>query len=209
MIGVLGGTFDPVHYGHLRPALEVKQALGLDQVRFVPLRVAAHRPPPQLDARQRFDLLEIALRGQPGFVADARELHREGVSYTVDTLRSLRDEFSPAPLCLLLGLDAFQGFLDWHRPEEILSLANLAVMSRPPSDQNRPAGDARKLLAQREIARADAIHRLPAGGIIQVAVTQLDISATAVRHLLARNQSPRFLLPDAVLDEIDRQRFYV
>jgi nicotinate-nucleotide adenylyltransferase len=134
MIGVLGGTFDPIHFGHLRPALDCLQALALEEVRLIPLNVAVHRPQPVASSALRLAMLEAAIAGQPGFVADPRELERPGGSYTYDTLISLRAELGDAePLCLLIGADAFAGFLDWHRPADILDLAHLVVMRRPAS----------------------------------------------------------------------------
>ena len=140
MIGVLGGTFDPIHFGHLRPALDCLQALGLDEVRFVPLKVAVHRPQPMAAAGVRLAMVQAAVAGVSGLVADGRELDRAGPSYSYDTLASLRQELGPrVPICLLVGADAFNGFLTWHRPAEILDLAHLVVMQRPdapePSDQ--------------------------------------------------------------------------
>ena len=117
MIGVFGGTFDPVHLGHLRPALDVLQDAGLDQVRFVPLRVPVHRCAPIADGHARVAMLRAAIDAVPGFVLDERELHRHGASYSYDTLVSLRNEVGAAmPVCLMVGADAFNAFLDWHSP---------------------------------------------------------------------------------------------
>ena len=118
LIGVLGGTFDPIHFGHLRPALEILQALELDEIRFVPCRIPAHRATPSITAEQRLALVRLATAGQPGFVADDRELRRAGPSYMVDTLTSLRAEVGDAPLCLILGTDAFRELLSWRRWRE-------------------------------------------------------------------------------------------
>ncbi len=117
MIGILGGTFDPIHFGHLRPALDCLQGLGLAEVRFIPLNVAVHRPQPLAAPAMRLAMLEAAVRGQPGFVVDTRELERPGGSFSYDTLVSVRAEVgAEIPLCLLVGGDAFAGFLSWHRP---------------------------------------------------------------------------------------------
>jgi len=208
MIGILGGTFDPIHYGHLRTALDVQQALGLEQVRFIPLRDPPHRGRPQLAAGERLALLQAALTGQPGFLADDRELHREGPSYTLDTLRSLRRELGPSvSLCLLLGQDAFLGFPEWHRPREILDLAHLVVMRRPDAPPpQRP--ELEPLVAGRQVEDPARLRLAPGGLLYWVRVTQLEISATAIRELLARDLSPRFLLPDAVLERIRQRGLY-
>jgi len=208
VIGILGGTFDPIHYGHLRTALDVQQALGLEQVRFIPLRDPPHRGQPRLAGGERLALLRAAVRGQPGFVADDRELHREGPSYTLDTLRSLREELGPStPLCLLLGQDAFLGLPEWHRPREILGLAHLVVMRRPDAPPpQRPELD--RLVAGREADDPARLRQAPGGLLRWVRVTQLGISATAIRGMLARGLSPRFLLPDAVLERIWERGLY-
>ncbi|MTW20752.1 nicotinate-nucleotide adenylyltransferase [Allochromatium palmeri] len=208
MIGLLGGTFDPIHYGHLRAALDCLQALALDQVRFIPLRIAVHRPQPQASTEQRLAMLEAALADAPGFVLDRRELHRDGPSYTLDTLRSLRAEFgTERPLCLLVGADAYGGFLDWHRPLEILELAHLVVMRRPGHDPvASPA--LRQLYLERVCENARCLAERPGGRILFQTLTQLDISSTRLRELIALGRRPRYLLPDAVLDYIERERLY-
>jgi len=208
VIGILGGTFDPIHYGHLRTALDVQQTLGLEQVRFIPLRDPPHRGPPRLAAGERLALLRAALAGQPEFLADDRELRRRGPSYTLDTLGSLREELGPRiSLCLLLGQDAFLGFADWHRPREILELAHLVVMHRPDAPPPRHP-ELEQLVAGRRVDDPTRLRRAPGGLVHWVRVTQLEISATAIRTLLARELSPRFLLPDAVLERIRERGLY-
>jgi len=207
MIGILGGTFDPIHFGHLRTALDVMQAVGLDQVRFIPLHRAVHRDQPETPAELRLRLVRAAIEGQSGFVADDRELRREGDSYTVDTLTSLREEFPHQPLCLLLGMDAFNGFADWREPAEILRLAHLIVMHRPglagPSDAR-----AKAILEAHRCEDSTALSLRNAGLIHLQTVTQLEISATRIRSLIAAGQSPRYLLPEAVLRLIGESRLY-
>ena len=122
-VGVLGGTFDPIHYGHLRPALELLETLELSEVRFIPCRIPAHRGAPSITAEQRLELVRLAIIGQPGFVADGRELRRAGPSYMVDTLVALRQELGDTPLCLILGSDAFQALTTWHRWQALTDLA--------------------------------------------------------------------------------------
>lgn len=133
MIGLLGGTFDPVHHGHLRIALEAKEALGLTEVRFIPCRQPPHRGDASATAQQRLDLLRLACGDMPGFAVDTRELERPGPSYMVDTLASLRAERGDEPLCLILGWDAFLGLPGWHRWQNLLDYAHLAVVQRPGS----------------------------------------------------------------------------
>jgi nicotinate-nucleotide adenylyltransferase len=208
MIGVFGGTFDPIHFGHLRPALDVVQSLGLAELRLLPLKVAVHRPQPLASAALRLQMTRLAVNGQPGFVVDDRELTRDGPSYTVDTLASLREEVgADAPLCLLIGGDAFAGFLDWHRPRAILGLAHLVVMQRPGAPTVRDQA-LRDEIGRRRVDDPGALRQAPAGRIYFQTVTQLDISSTRIRRMFAAGRSPRFLLPDAVLELLDREQCY-
>ena len=207
MIGILGGTFDPIHYGHLRPALEVREALGLDEILFIPLRTPAHRDAPRVEGGQRLALIQAAVREQAGFRVDDRELRRDGVSYTVVTLRSLRAEQPERTLCLLMGQHAFLEFPTWHRPREILELAHLVVMRRPDSAAAlSPA--LREIVAGRQVADAGELDRVRAGRILFQPVTQLEISATRIRDIIGRGASPRYLLPDAVLELVLAQGLY-
>ena len=208
MLGVLGGTFDPVHFGHLRPALEVRQALGLREVRFVPLNVAVHRPQPEAAGEQRLAMVRAAIAVEPGFVADGRELTRPGSSYSYDTLLSLRRELGESePICLLIGSDAFRDFLTWHRPDGILGLAHLVVMRRPDGEiLEEPA--LRRWSEPRLCTRLEELASAPAGRIWFQRVTPLGISATAIRDLVAAGLSARYLLPDAVLDIVERDGLY-
>jgi len=195
MIGVLGGTFDPVHFGHLRPALEVMQAIGLEQVRFLPNRIPPHRETPWLDVENRLELLKTAIGDQSGFELDERELQREGHSYMVDTLESLRTDFPSHPICLILGMDAFLGIKQWHQWQRIPELCHLVVTTRPGFEMN---GDFIQQLPVTLVAKASGLSEVAAGRILLQSVTQLDISASHIRAMLAQGQSVRYLLPDEV-----------
>ncbi|MCG5500647.1 nicotinate-nucleotide adenylyltransferase [Ectothiorhodospira lacustris] len=206
MIGILGGTFDPIHFGHLRPALEIQEHLGLDELRFIPCGLPPHRRRPEADVSHRLAMVEQAVALHPGFSVDRRELERDGPSYSVDTLESLRRELGAAvPLCLILGMDAFAGLSSWHRWQDLSSLAHLVVAHRPGSDE--PAALEDRAAARRAENPAD-LRAAPAGRILCVPVTQLDISATAIRDRVARGGSPRFLLPEPVLTYIHRHGLY-
>ena len=201
MIGILGGSFDPIHFGHLRTALDVQQALDLTEILLIPLRDPPHRESLSADADQRLAMARTAVADNPLFRIDPRELERPGKSFTVDTLRSLRLERQEETLCLLLGSDAFRGFPEWHQPDEILQLAHLVVMQRP--GERQP-----DLYPERIVNRPAALRDTPAGGILFQEVTQLDISATHIRALLKSGKDPRYLLPQTVLSIIRRQRLY-
>ncbi len=199
MIGVFGGTFDPVHNGHLRTALDVFEALGLDELRFIPLGQAVHREQPLTSAETRLALLRAAIEHQPGFLVDERELRRDRPSYTVDTLESLREELGPKrPLCLLLGRDAFNAFHTWRQPERILELAHLVVMDRP--GHGLPDAPELQALMEGRVARDGAEPKTRPGGVIRFQpVTRLDISSSDIRQRLAQGRSIRWLVPDPVL----------
>ena len=210
MIGVYGGTFDPVHIGHLRPALDCLETLGLVELRLIPLKVAVHRPQPEVPAALRLDMLRAAVAAEPRMIVDPRELERPGRSYSVDTLRSLREEIGAGrPICLLMGLDAFAGFLDWHEPEAILGLAHLVVMRRPKPGQGEDLTPGlRRLYGERACHGREALEAAPAGRILMQQVTQLDIASTRIRALIRAGMSPRYLVPDAVLAIIEREGLY-
>lgn len=207
MICILGGTFDPVHFGHLRPALEVQQALGIRQVRLLPCRVPPHRESPGLSAEHRLELLQQVVEREPALVVDDRELRREGPSYMVDTLRSLREENGDQPLCLALGMDAFLGLKSWHRWQELRQLCHLVVMQRPGS-QWPLRGSLAEWLEQARVTDAGLLRHKSAGSVLAVTVTQLSISSTRIRQLIAAGDSPRYLLPETVLDRIKQENWY-
>ncbi|MGE3480357.1 MAG: nicotinate-nucleotide adenylyltransferase [Gammaproteobacteria bacterium] len=208
MIGILGGTFDPIHSAHLRCALEVQQALRLAEVRFVPCRQPPHRPAPAADPAQRLAMLRLALEGQAGFSIDERELRRAGPSYMVDTLDSLRRELPAQPMCLIIGLDAFVQLHTWHRWERLIELAHIAVMTRPGLREG-PGGEVAALLERCQEDDPQALHGAPAGRIILCPVTRLEISATRIRALVAQGMSARYLAPDRVLDYIRQAGLYL
>jgi nicotinate-nucleotide adenylyltransferase len=207
MLGVFGGTFDPIHFGHLRPAWELAQALSLEQIAWIPCGVPPHRGQPRADAALRLRMLQAAVRDVPGFYVDERELHRPGPSYMVDTLSSLRAEIGERSLCLLLGMDAFVGLADWHEWRRLPQLAHLVVAQRPGWD-GAADGQLQALLGERLTTRVEDLQRAPAGRILFAPVTQLEISATRIRALVAAGQSPRFLLPEAVRRIIEDSGVY-
>lgn len=207
MLCILGGTFDPVHFGHLRPALEVQQALDIAPVHLLPCRIPPHRAAPWASPEQRLALLRAAVADEPALAIDERELGREGPSYMVDTLETLRREHGEQPLCLALGMDAFGELDSWHRWRDIPSLCHLVVMQRPGSPWPQ-RGVMADLVKQARVDAPQALRSRPAGGIIGVPVTQLAISSTQIRGLLAAGRSPRYLLPDVVLERIRQENWY-
>jgi nicotinate-nucleotide adenylyltransferase len=196
-IGIFGGTFDPIHFGHLRTAFELLHALRLAEVRLVPAGTPPHRGNPLCDARHRLDMVRAAIADQPGLTVDDREVRREGPSYTVLTLRELRDELPARPICLLLGMDAFLGLPQWHQWQSVFDLAHVVVAHRP--GWTAPdAGILGALLEARATRRVEDLHEAVAGRIHVRPVTQLEISSTDLRDLIVAGEDPRYLLPDSV-----------
>jgi nicotinate-nucleotide adenylyltransferase len=196
-IGVFGGTFDPVHYGHLRTAFELVEGLSLAEMRFLPAGNPPHRDATHADAATRVALVRAAIDGERRFVLDDRELRREGPSYSVDTLLDLRAEFPHRSLCLVVGMDAFLGLPGWYQWRELLELAHLVVAHRP-GWRAPETGVLGELLRERGAGRSDALHEARAGRVHVRAVTQLEISSSAIRDLIRAGRSPRYLMPDAV-----------
>lgn len=206
-IGLLGGTFDPVHIGHLRSALEVAELLGFDEMRLIPCARPPHRGTPYSSAEDRLAMVRCAVAQQSPLRVDDRELKRDKPSYTLDTLVSLRHELGPEPgLYLLLGWDAFCGLPSWHRWRELLDYCHILVLQRPDADSEPPEA-LRNLLAARSVSDPDSLMGAQ-GQIAFVWQTPLAVSATQIRQLLAVGRSVRFLVPDAVLNYINAHGLY-
>ncbi len=206
-MGVFGGTFDPIHYGHLRTAFEMLQALRFEDVRFIPCGDPPHRGTTFASGEQRLRMIEAAISGQDGFTFDDRELRRNGPSYTIDTLLALRREFPDRAIGLILGMDAFLGLPGWRRWNEILNIAHIIVAHRPgwKAPDIGPLGE---LISEWGTHRVDDLHSTLQGRVHIQAVTQLEISSTEIRDLVAAGRDPRFLMPDAVRAEIETSGCY-
>lgn len=207
IVAMFGGTFDPVHLGHLRPALEVAEALDVAELRMMPARVPPHRGDPGASTRDRVAMLQLALAGQDRLVMDRRELEREGPSYSVDTLASLREEYSDRPLALVIGEDSFASLSQWHRWRELPELAHIVVMTRPGAPRVLDAA-LEDLAARGRATGPSALKESLAGRVLALDVTPLDISASGIRELLAEGRDARWLVPDAVLDYIRERGLY-
>lgn len=212
-IGILGGTFDPIHHGHLRLALEALEQCSLSAVRFIPAGTPPHRATPLAAAEHRLAMVRHAIHGQPGFEVDEREVYRTDKCYSVDTFAALRQELgAEQPLCLLLGSDAFLQLHTWHQWQRLFELTHIVVMQRP----GRPVGNA--------MAQADAglrqqyqsrlapvprlLHESASGLIVALDMPQLEISATDIRSRAAQHKNLRYLLPDAVAYYIKQNQLY-
>jgi nicotinate-nucleotide adenylyltransferase len=206
-IGLFGGTFNPIHIGHLRSALEVAEQLNLDELRLIPGARPPHRGAPQVSAQQRLDMVKLAVEGVDHLSVDDIEFRRERPSYTIETLELLRNELgSQVQLLLMLGWDAFCGLPSWHRWTELLDHCHILVLQRPDADSELP-----QALCDLAAARTQSDpHALsgPAGQITYIWQTPLAISATQIRGLLAAGKSVRFLVPDTVMTYIETRGLY-
>lgn len=207
MIGVYGGTFDPVHIGHLQTVLEIKETLQLEQILFIPCAQPPHRKAPVVCAEYRARMLELAVRAQPGFHVDRQEIEREGYSYTVDTLESLRKQYEDKILCLILGMDAFLGLLHWYRWQSLFDLSHLVVMCRSGTRKTFPE-PLECVVSQRQTLAAATLKTTQNGSIFFQQVTQLDISATEIRNRIQQGCCPRYLLPENVWAMIRELKLY-
>lgn len=207
MIGIFGGTFDPVHFGHLETVKHVQLSLSLEQVRLLPLGNAVHREQPVASAEQRIQMLKAATADSPGLFVDERETQRAGGSYTVDTLLSLRQELPDKTFCLIIGSDAFAGFPGWHQPDRILSLAHIIVMQRPDTVFNSNP-EIEKLLQTHQASDVSQLTETSAGRILFQHVPQLDISSTQVRQLIKDGQPVNDMVPAPVTELITRWQLY-
>ncbi|MGD8339310.1 MAG: nicotinate-nucleotide adenylyltransferase [Gammaproteobacteria bacterium] len=197
VLGVFGGTFDPIHNGHLRAAYELKRRLGLERIHFVPAGQPPHRPEPLAPIGLRLQMLEAALADEPGCVVDRREIERAGPSYSIDTAQSFRSEYPTHALCLMLGMDAFLDLPKWHRWTELLDTVNLIVARRPGTTLPR-SGDLGSLLTRRRVLPDSSLSWEPAGQIIVQNVTQLEIASTDLRESIKAGIKPKYLVPPAV-----------
>ena len=198
-LAIFGGTFDPIHLGHLSVAWEASELLDAD-VRLMPASVPPHRPSPLANAQQRVAMLRAALQKQSRLTLDTRELERSGPSYTIDTLTELRKEEGTRSLVLLMGADAFAGLPSWHRWRELFDVAHIGVLSRPGVEITW-SDELLVEIGPRLIEDAASLRALPAGKVIELSVTPLEISATRIRELLAEGRDPRYLLPCGLFDD--------
>lgn len=204
---VLGGTFNPIHFGHLRSAQELTERLPIACLRLLPARVPPHRATPQVSADHRAAMVELAVGGNDRLLCDRRELRRDGPSYTVETLESLRDEFGPdQPLAWIVGVDAAAGLADWHRWRELFCLAHLIVVARPGTALPKSGSAAQELQAR--ACTAAALAREPAGGVWCCELTPQPISSTQIRALLQSGGNVSGLLPDTVCAYIAQHGLY-
>ena len=212
-IGILGGTFDPIHNGHLRLAQEAVEQCGLAAIHFIPGGTPPHRTAPYASAAQRLDMVRLAVQGNTAFVLDESEIYRTDPCYTVDTLNALRAELGlQQPLCLLMGGDAFLSLHSWHEWKSLFELSHIVVMQRVGHPLGNAINGANEALRDEYRARLAPVPRVlrdsPAGAILVVNMPALEISATDIRNRCAENKNIHYLLPDAVADYIQLHHLY-
>jgi len=211
-IGIFGGTFDPIHFGHLRPCLELCEQFNLEHIRYIPSFIPPHRDNPTIRVEMRVKMVEQAIAGESRFQLDKREIERQGPSYMVDTLKSLRQDFPNHPLGLIIGMDAFLKIHLWQRWQELLNYCHFIVMRRPDSDFEEPSNwpeELKKLHKEHKAVEIIELHKHLCGKIVFQNVTQLAISSTDIRSKLKQNRSIRYLVPDSVLDLISNNHLYL
>lgn len=211
-IGILGGTFDPIHFGHLRLAEEMREQAELSAIRFIPTGTPPHRDTPQVSATHRSAMVRLAIADHPDFVLDEREVERGRPCYTVDTLCELRAELGDIqPICLLMGSDAFMQLHTWHEWERLFELAHIVVGSRPGFTLEERIHSASPELRREydgRLCRAEELSQWPRGGIVDLAIPKLEISATDIRQRIKEHRTIRYLLPNTVADYIHQHQLY-
>ncbi|MDP6024756.1 MAG: nicotinate-nucleotide adenylyltransferase [Pseudomonadales bacterium] len=208
-IALYGGTFDPVHFGHLRSALEVHQILGVSETRLVPANIPPHRDSLSTTAEQRLAMLYLAVEDSEFLKVDDREIRRQGKSFTVDTLKSVRQEMTQdAPLSFIIGADACVLLHEWHAWESMTEYAHLVILERPGYLAHEPAGDVADWLKGKLVDDPQCLSQQSAGLVCRMRLTQLDVSATKIRDLVQRGDSIEYLLPRDVNRYIDKHQLY-
>jgi len=208
-IGILGGTFNPIHFGHLRMAQELADGLSFDEVRFIPAASPPHKDTPTISAEHRAAMVRLAIADNPVFTCDERELHRTGASYTIDTLLSLREELgTQTSITLFMGSDAFTKFDTWHRWEEIIQHCHIALVQRPHANEDKLPKILETFLHNHYTEHNEDLHTSPAGFVTMRQITALEISSTAIRKAFQHQLSTRYLMPDSVIAYIKSHQLY-
>lgn len=215
-IGILGGTFDPIHLGHTLPAKVIAKYLSLDKILFIPANIPPHKATPTASAQHRAAMVKLACDAEPLFSCDERELQRDGHSFTVDTLKELSQAHPKTRLFFIIGLDSLLTFTRWHKYQEILSLCHLVVITRPNYQLNTLNQDTKSLLDKHQVEDINVLNNSDAGGIILLPSRlpnyddhlDLNISSSEIRQRLINKQSCQHLLSPNVLAFINKNKLY-
>jgi nicotinate-nucleotide adenylyltransferase len=211
LIGLLGGTFNPIHFGHLRMAQELAEALSLAEIRFIPSANPPHKAAPVVSAQQRADMVKMAIADNPLFKLDTCELNRQGASYTIDTLIALHEELGKhISLCLIMGSDAFSKLDSWHRWDELLNYCHIVLVQRPNNQSQTKLSDLMTaFLSNHYTENSDDLIEKSAGHIHMLHIPVHDISATQIRDKIRQGKSIRYLTPPSIIDHIRNNKLYL
>ena len=207
-VGILGGTFDPVHNGHLHLATTLSEQLRLAEILFVPVDNPPHRPAPLASSKQRLEMLKLAIENHPHLKIDDCELQRSGVSYTIDTLKHVRKIIGKTPLCLIMGIDNFKTLNSWHQWQSLLDYAHIVIVNRPGNDDEIDEIEIKRFMDSFITKSVMNLHAQRAGCILRLNITMLDISSTQIRKNYQSGLETESLLPDKVLDFIHTHHLY-
>ena len=214
LVGIFGGTFDPIHYGHLRIAEEIVETVGLQKMYFVPAGMPRLRYSPVASSQHRVEIVRLAIQKNPDFVLDEREIYRDGVSYSIDTVREFKQEFGEEiRLCLVLGADAFIKLPEWNNWKELFNLCHFIVSTRPGYSltliKELLSKELREECSQRWVSNTESLRKDTSGLIFIASTTMLDISATSIRAHIAAGRSVRHLVPSVTVNYISENKLYL
>lgn len=207
-IGILGGTFDPVHNGHIRLAVECYERLDLEEVRLIPLHTPPHRQQPTASPEQRYKMLEMATEKIERLTVDDCELARGGISYTIETVKMMRKKFNGISLCLIMGTDAFNSMYTWYQWKDLLNFVHIVIAERPGNVSQPDNTGLQDFLISRQSGNLAELYDSPSGKIFVIAMPLLDISSTRIRDIFSAKKNPAMLLPDAVIEYIESNHIY-
>ena len=214
LVGIFGGTFDPIHYGHLRIAEEIVETVGLQKMYFVPAGIPRLRHSPVASPQHRVEIVRLAIQKNPDFVLDEREIYRDSVSYSIDTAREFKQEFGEeVRLCLVLGADAFIKLSEWNNWKELFNLCHFIVSTRPGYTltliKELLSKELREECSQRWVSNTESLKKNASGLIFIASTTMLDISATTIRAHIAVGRSVRHLVPSVTVNYISENKLYL
>jgi len=209
MLGILGGTFDPIHYGHLKPVIDTAQWLGLSKVLLLPAHIPPHKQTTFASAQQRNNMVKLACKEHPLFSLDTRESNRNSPSYTSTTLNEIKQQYPTKTLCFFMGMDSLLNFTSWYNWQEILTLCHLVINARPGYDLNQVNNETKMLLKQHQVITPDVINKKNSGCILITTQTQVAISSTELRKNLAQNLPCQQFMPTTIIDYIKNQQLYL
>ena len=214
LVGIFGGTFDPIHYGHLRIAEEIVKTVGLQKLYFVPAGMPRLRHSPVASPQHRVEIVRLAIQKNPDFVLDEREINRGGVSYSIDTVREFKQEFGEEiRLCFVLGADAFINLPEWNNWKELFNLCHFIVSTRPGYTltliKELLSKELREECSQRWVSNTESLRKDTSGLIFIASTTMLDISATSIRAHIAVGRSVRHLVPSVTVNYISENKLYL